>query len=219
MAELDRIQKRFNELASFAIEIAGTSRPDSDGIGEIVDNEQLVEWRTSVKSLLNRVFGAESPTLSSFRDAAKGGLYADSKSTFDHLHAVFKSAKSDFDGGYLFEVRNLVHAEVFSDELEQAEHFLNQGYKVPAAVIAGTVLETTLREMCEQHPDLEVAKTDRMIADLAKKGVFNKMYADQLRAWMKTRNSAAHGKPDEFHDNDVTRMIDGIRDFVANQMS
>jgi hypothetical protein len=129
------------------------------------------------------------------------------------------SAKEQFEGGYLFNVRNLVHASIFSDELEQAEHFLESQYKVPAAVIAGTVLETTLRELCEQHPETEVGKADAMISAIAKQGIVNKMRADQLRAWMKIRNSAAHGKPDEFEDSDVARMIQGIRDFVAQHMN
>jgi len=58
-----------------------------------------------------------------------------------------------------------------------------------------------------------------MIGDLAKLGVFNKMRADQLRAWMKTRNSAAHGHPDEFSDTDVDLMVKGVRDFVANPLN
>lgn len=58
-----------------------------------------------------------------------------------------------------------------------------------------------------------------MISAIAKHGIVNKMRADQLRAWMKIRNSAAHGKPEEFEKSDVARMIQGIRDFVAQHMS
>lgn len=220
MSGFDTIQKRFDELADMAEKVAGTVHPNADGIGTAVDSNVFAEWRTSTLSLLNRVFGVDQPTYVSFNEARNLGIYPNSTSVFEEMNAVFKSAKSDFEGGYIFDFRNLVHADVFSDELEQATHFLDQGYKVPAAVIAGTVLETTLRELCTQHPNLQpVEKLNSMNDDLAREGVYNKMRADQVRAWAKIRNSAAHGKPGEFEDGDVTRMIDGIRDFVANQMS
>lgn len=45
------------------------------------------------------------------------------------------------------------------------------------------------------------------------------MRANQIRAWAKIRNSAAHGKPEEFNEGDVNRIIVGVRDFVAVQLS
>ncbi|WP_160311481.1 DUF4145 domain-containing protein [Rhodopirellula islandica] len=161
------------------------------------------------------MFGESSPTTVRFGVECKRSHFED----FERQEAVLLSAKEQFEGGFLFDVRNLVHASVFSDELEQAEHFLESNYKVPAAVIAGTVLETTLRELCEQHPETTVGKADTMISDIAKQGMVNKMMVDQLRAWMKIRNSAAHGKPDEFAESDVARMIQGIRDFVTWHMT
>ena len=170
----------------------------------------------SVESLLLRVFGQDDPVLNRFKALFDKG---NRLSYFTQQIAIFRSAMDQFEGGHLFDICKLIHADVFSDELEQATYFLKDGHSLPAAVIAGTVLETTLRELCEQHPDLEPAKADKMISDLAKEAVFNKMRADQLRAWMKTRNSAVHGKPEEYDEVDVRRMIDGIGDFVANHMS
>lgn len=217
---MDRIQKRFDEMTDLAAKVTDSTRPDSDGIGESVDFELLVEWKTSVLSLLTRVFGSDSPTVESFKSCGKGGFFVSSRTNFDEPNAIFKSAKSDFEGGYLFDVRNLVHADVFSDELEQASNWLKMGHKVASAVIAGTVLETTVRELCEQHPAVSThEKMDMNNSSLAREGIYNKMMADQVRAWAKIRNSAAHGRPDEFQDGDVTRMIDGIRDFVARHMA
>lgn len=239
MAGMGLVQKRFEELAEIADAIQkskgwrDTPIDDSDpnwapesGVQPgmypeyCLDGKMMIQWTTSVVSLLTRVMGEDSPTTRRFSERANCGLISESPSTFDTLKAIFASAKNDFEGGFLFDVRNLAHAEVFSDELEQAAYFLSEAHKIPAAVIAGTVLESTLRELCNQHPTLASKDSaNGMIGDLAKESVFNKMWADQLRAWMKIRNSAAHGKPDEFNEGDVTRMIDGIRDFVANHMS
>ncbi|EGH05545.1 hypothetical protein PSYAE_27014, partial [Pseudomonas amygdali pv. aesculi str. 0893_23] len=67
------------------------------------------------------------------------------------LRAVFLAVKEDFEGGHLNSLRNLVQAEVFTSELDQAEELLKSGYATAAAVIAGVVLETTLRDLCSIH--------------------------------------------------------------------
>ena len=55
--------------------------------------------------------------------------------------------------------------------------------------------------------------------ELAKANVYNASRKSQIKAWADIRNSAAHGKPTEFEPSDVSRMIDGVRDFVAIQMA
>ncbi len=163
---MDRIQKRFDELAEHALAIEGsvgiTGSPgnatkdiDVESAGfyseayQVIDGEAFI-WQTSVLSLLSRVFGEDSPTYGEFKKHVErrpsGSVRPKIHKTFQLAKATFLSAKEQFEGGYLFDVRSLIHAEVFDDELEQATYFLNQGHMVPAAVIAGTVLEASLRE-------------------------------------------------------------------------
>lgn len=213
---MDIIQKRFDEL-----EELGRAVDESKGYDDLVDARLYVRWRTSVLSLLTRAFGRNDPTCKDFArrvaEVAQGAL---THRGFQGMWSVFLAAKQEFEGGYLFDLRKMVHAEIFSDELEQAAHFLQLGHKVAAAVTAGVVLETTLRNLCDRHDELEPADNlNRMNDDLAKASVYNKMRADQVRAWAKVRNSAAHGHPEEFDEGDVERMIDGVRDFVAAQLS
>ena len=126
-----------------------------------------------MRSLFARVFGEDDPTFSGFDQACKGML--DCAHLFDLRFAVFKAAKEDFEGGYLFDVQNLVHSDVFADELEQAKHFLDKGFKVPAAVIAGTVLETTLRRICDFHTALTPSDNiNSMNTDLYTTNVYGK---------------------------------------------
>ena len=47
--------------------------------------------------------------------------------------------------------KELVHSDLFADMLEAAEYLLGEGYKDPAAVMAGGVLEQRLRELCRKH--------------------------------------------------------------------
>lgn len=210
---MDRIQKRFDELNAEADAI--TNHPN--------DARPLIyKWESSVLSLIERVFGRDTSVHHDFK-LAKERPRRTSPPSFSQMYAVFLSAKEQFEGGYLFDVRNLVHAEVFTDELDQARHFLKQGHRLPAAVIAGTVLESTLRTLCSQHPAIQLnsrATINPMNDDLAREEVYNLAKKQQITAWAAIRNDAAHGKP-EFRDHtneDIERMIDGIGDFVANHM-
>ena len=130
------------------------------------------------------------------------------------MRAVFLAAKEDFEGGYLVSFRNLVQAEVFTNELKQAEELLKSGYATAAAVIAGVVLETTLRDLCSTH-DLEPGGLNRMNEDLTKAGAYNSLQQKRITALAAIRNSAAHGKADEFTAADVRSMIDDVERFLA----
>ena len=55
-----------------------------------------------------------------------------------------------------------------------------------------------------------------MNSELVKKTVYNKNRQKQVTAWAGIRNSAAHGKPDEFSEQDVKQMLEGVRQFVID---
>lgn len=133
------------------------------------------------------------------------------------LRAIFIAAKEDYEGGYINSIRNLVQAEVFDSELDQARELLSSGYRLPAAVVAGTVLETTLRQMCSDR-NITTGKLDKMNADLVKSGAYNTLMQKKITALADLRNKAAHGRSDEFSPHDVSDMISQVRDFVRDQI-
>lgn len=143
-------------------------------------------------------------------------MYVTNYEVFRSLRAVLLAAKEDYEGGYLNKIRQLVQAEVFDSELEQAEELLNSGYITAAAVIAGVVLETGMREMCVDR-GLQVGKLDKMNADLAKAGAYNKLMQKQITALADIRNSAAHGKSDQFAKDDVSSIIRDVQKILASR--
>jgi hypothetical protein len=133
------------------------------------------------------------------------------------LGSILNAAKEDFEGGYLSSIRNLVQAEVYDIELDQARELLSSKYKTAAAVIAGVVLETTLRQLCIDH-GLAAGKLDRMNADLAKKGCYNSLVQKRITALADLRNKAAHGHSEQFIESDVAEMINYIEGFVGERL-
>jgi hypothetical protein len=202
-------QKRFDELLVQADEIAATQQTkhsEHSSPYKEVDEGRLLAWTVKVKNLLSNACGSESEHYRAFAAADKPQSYEDNVARFVRVRSVFLAAKEDFEGGYLSSVRTLVQAEVFSTELDQGRELLSAGYASAAAVIAGVVLETNLRELCTRH-GLAAEKLERMNADLVKAGVYNVLVQKKITALAAIRNSAAHGKNGEFSHSDVAAML------------
>jgi hypothetical protein len=136
------------------------------------------------------------------------------------LIGIVQALKFDYSADNLQSIRELIHADVFSDFLEMADYLLEQGYKDPSAVIVGSVLEEHLRKLCfkNQIPVLQnqkPKKADTMNAELANANTYSKLDQKSVTAWLDLRNKAAHGRYNEYTNEQVILMLQGIRNFVA----
>ena len=210
-----KIGQRFNELEVQRQQIIETKKMSQSAYGsnEVIDNELFTGWKVKVRNLLSIACGTDSQHFQAFASGEKPHTMESSYSVLKRLGAIFTASKEDFEGGYLTSIRKLVQAEVFESELEQALELLNSGYKLASAVIAGVVLETSLRDLCDHH-SIAHGKLDTMNAQLAKSGVYSKLQQKRITALADIRNSAAHGKPSEFTDDDVKSMIRDIESFL-----
>lgn len=185
-----------------------------------VDNELFQAFRSKSLSFLVIAFGKEHTHYSEFN----------SNVTQPSLHAatagrgILSAAREDLTGGWLTTTRGLISAEIFSDFLEMAEYLLEEGYKDPAAVMSGSVLEEHLRQLCQQHGISTTVtkqgsprprKADALNADLGNKGVYNKLDQKNVTAWLDLRNKAAHGKYQEYTREQVSLMLQSVSDFMV----
>jgi hypothetical protein len=173
------------------------------------------EWATSCLSFLERVMSKDSEHYRRFSGHAKR---ISSHSGAVKALAVLKAAKGDYEGGYLFDTRKRIEAEVFDEFLEQADYFLKEGYFQVAAVVAGAVLEDGLRKLCIAQgitlPDKP--KLDWMNGELTKTGLYDKMVLKKVIWLADIRNKAAHGKWTEFTTEDASEMISGVRRLMTD---
>lgn len=81
------------------------------------------------------------------------------------LVGVLKALREDYVAGYLKSFEELVHADIFSDFLDMADYLLTEGFKDPAAVIIGGVIEEHLRKLCEHTaiPTITNNKPNKLI--------------------------------------------------------
>ncbi len=215
-----KLGQRFVELDDQLSTIAATKRTVQGHYGnsETVDTESLTSWLVKTKNLLVTSCGTDSEHYKAFVEGENYRTMESSYSMMKRVRAIFHAAKEDFEGGYLASIKQLVQAEVFESEIEQAEELLKNGYKLAAAVIAGVVLETALRDLCATN-NIVIGKLDTMNSQLAKAGVYNKLQQKQITAIADVRNSAAHGKPELFSESDVKNMIRDIESFLINYVA
>jgi HEPN domain-containing protein len=215
------VEQRLEELEKKANVILANKKfyfTDEEGVDYFkVDTPSFKAWATSVLNLLQRVFREDSIHYRQFDETYRRDPESDLESSFNECNAILQAAKEDYKGGYLFNVRGLVQAEVFNDVLEQADELLKAGYKDPACVVAGVALETTLKELCTRN-NIAHNKLDRMNADLSKAGVYNMGMQKQVTAWAERRNKAAHGDWNAYSNADVEDMIRGVTRLIAEYL-
>ncbi|MBV2195666.1 MAG: S9 family peptidase [Flavobacterium sp.] len=128
--------------------------------------------------------------------------------------------REDLKNDYLKSFEEIVHADIFSDFIEMAEHLLSNGYKDPSAVIIGSTLEGHLKKMAlkneiEIETDGRPFKAERINQELAKAGVYNLLTQKSITAWLDLRNKAAHGNYSEYTKEQVNSLISSVRDFIT----
>ena len=215
-----RIIKGFNELKEEALTVQATKHSSQGVWGEIyyIDKTLFQKWKVKVKNLLVLGCGKDSEYIKEFEKKETTNVaMATNNDIFQNLIGVFSAAKEDYEAGYVTSIRTLIQAEVFESELEQAQELLKNNYRVAAGVIAGIVLETGLRELCDRE-SIPHGKLDKMNAELAKKGIYSKLQQKRITALADIRNNAAHGKPENFTDEDVEMMIRDIESFLLNYL-
>jgi hypothetical protein len=143
--------------------------------------------------------------------------------TLDKLPGILRALRDDIANDRVSSLAELVHAEIFSDFLDMAQHLLENKYKDAAAVIAGSSLEAHLRALCAKHAipiddgGGKHKKADRINAELDAAGAYGSSKTDlkNVTAWLNTRNDAAHGEYAKYEAPQIGLLIASIRDFMT----
>lgn len=135
------------------------------------------------------------------------------------LSAVLEALAKDAKSGLLSSLTDHVRAETFGSFLDHAVAYANDQMKQEAGVIAGVVLEDTIRRICKkrQLPEAGI-KLDQLITDLVKAGALSDLKAKRARAAAHVRTKATHAQWDDFDLNDVTSCIAFIREIITSEL-
>lgn len=186
--------------------------------GDKDNQNSLLELRTRTVAAIERL----SPTGSTYVRGLESVLKRlQEESRLNGSISILKALRADYVAGYLSSLTEIIHADLFGDFLEMADHLFDQGYKDPAAVITGSVLEEHLRKLCVKQgitvvqPDGRPKKADSLNAELAGANVYSKLDQKNVTAWLGLRNKAAHGEYAEYTKEQVALLIQSVRDFIT----
>ncbi len=184
-----------------------------------VSNESFKEFETSSLSFIFSTYGDKHPYYTRFKESV-----VDKKpNDVNAGKGILTSIKVEIENGWIYTIKGLISAEIFSDFLEMAEHLLFEKYEHPAAVMIGSVLEEHLKQLCEKNgiaiSEIKDGKTllkkaDLLNSNLAGHRIYNKLDQKSITAWLDLRNKAAHGKYSEYNIQQVKLMLQGVTDFM-----
>lgn len=135
---------------------------------------------------------------------------------FEQQLNILKSANLRFESS-LFDIKQLVQADLFDSELATAKELLKKKFARAAGVIAGVVLEKHLAEVCINH-SVVVKKKAPSIND------YNQLLKDNeivdIPDWRRVqllgdiRNTCGHNKDKEPTIEDVEDLISGVEKVI-----
>jgi len=132
---------------------------------------------------------------------------------FEQQLNILKAVKQRFQSS-LFDIKQLVQADLLDSELDAAQELNNSGFARGAGAIAGVVLESHLLQVCDNHGS-KVAKKDPTIGDLNDllKGnnVIETPVWRQIQHLADLRNKCDHKKSTEPTKEEIDELIEGIK--------
>ena len=172
-----------------------------------------MEWATSCQSLIKATFGVDSPHYINFTETipnCSGSHYE-----VNTLKGIFRSAKEDFEGGYVFNVELRVSGEVFGDFVALAKQSLAEGHKDVATVLASAALEDALKRYASVHGlDVGDKSMQEVVNALKSKGLVSGAQKSLLDTMPKVRDYAMHANWDKVSDTDASSIIGFVEQFL-----
>lgn len=127
--------------------------------------------------------------------------------------AIVKAIESRFESS-LFDIRQLVQADLFDSDLEAAEELAKKKFARAAGAMAGVVLERHLAQVCSNH-GLKLAKKSPTIADLndtlKQSNVIAVLDWRFIQHLADLRNLCDHNKASDPTTDQVNELIAGVR--------
>jgi hypothetical protein len=135
---------------------------------------------------------------------------------FEQQLNIIKSLDRRFQSS-LFDIKQLVQADILDSELEAAKELNKKGFVRGAGAIAGVVLEKHLSQVCDNHA-IKITIKNPSIGDyndnLKSANVFETPVWRNIQHLSDLRNLCDHKKEKEPTKNDVEDLVGGVEKIV-----
>jgi hypothetical protein len=211
---ISRFSDRLEELAEEGNQIATSAASVVNNY--VPDETALHSWLVKVRNLIESVFGRSSAHFRHLEELTTKGVSR--MHEVQRVAGVVVGAKDDLDGGYLIRQEMLVAGAVFDSLLDEAKHFLGAGFDQCAAVLSRVVLEDALRRIARREGVDDSGNASAVNDRLKAEGVFTQPRWRQVQSWLDVGNAAAHGNTGDFDADLVRGVIEGLEQFLAQEL-
>lgn len=196
------------------------SRAEYSDASDVLSKSDLSSLITRCVAAVERASGRQSRYSIRMTEILSRKYYDGDWDAAGYAVGIVQALLNDLQKGFTNSIEELLHANVFSDFIEMAEHLVNNGYKDAAAVITGSTLEVHLKQLAVKfgiQPDRggKPKKADMLNSELVKTDAYSKLDQKSVTAWLGLRNDAAHGNYSEYDKSQVNLMIEGVRNFIS----
>lgn len=130
--------------------------------------------------------------------------------------AIVRAVAKRFEST-LFDIRQLVQADLFDSELEAAAALQNAGFLRASGALAGVVLERHLKQVCQNH-QITIAKKKMTISDcnnaLKSGNVIDVPQWRHIQLLGDIRNQCDHSEKDEPTNEQIADLLAGVAKFI-----
>lgn len=155
-------------------------------------------------------------------DSRGGGkLFADIHvvcARVSNQQAILKSASRRFESS-LFDIKQMLRADLFDSELDAADELLGNGFLRPAGALAGVVLERHLGIVCDARkcaPKKSHPTISSFNDELKNAGVLDTPTWRSIQHLGDLRNLCDHAKGREPTKEEIVELIAGARKITKN---
>jgi hypothetical protein len=215
MAILEKIEEKFiKEIDSLLAEASVISNTENDD--GFVDVVLFSKWFVNCRTLIESLPINSNQYLENFPNDIRVSRISPVKKGI----GILQGLKDYINKGLLKISISFIQTEIFSDFLEMAEHIFEQGHKDPPVMLAGAVLEDSLRKICIKNDvaypaDSNIGSLNQL---LLQKQTYNKIVFKQIDTWKAIRDFADHADFDQYDRDKVKEMLEGIRRFIGEYL-
>lgn len=185
----------------------------------LVSDIKFHDFRISALSFLSRVFGSESVYYQSFKTEVTQATLSRTRRGISMITAAQRELSSD----WLDSTKGTISRDIQTDIMRLAQEHHEQGNNSAAVIIAGTMLEKLLRNLCiakevRTYNDIQgkaVAKKGlQLTGELYKKKVYERQDNKAIIGWLELTTAVAQEKQEALPDAEVKDMLKGIQGLI-----
>ncbi|MCD4726302.1 MAG: hypothetical protein K8R46_01470 [Pirellulales bacterium] len=191
-------------------------------VGQLIHARAAEIERLYMGEAKRRSINAETYNIQDWLAGRRAPADGSGKPAFNDLLAVSMRLKMQLDilrsaearlESSLFDVRQLVRADLFDSQLDACRELAVHGFLRAAGTVAGVVLEKHLRQVAESH-GVAVRNSEPTLNDfndhLKKAGLLDVPTWRQIQRLADIRNLCGHQKHREPRGKEVKEMIEGV---------